>query len=332
MALELDSWSWRWREGAAGLLGARAGEHHLLAVLEIVALAVALARARRLGVALLGLAVAVLLAFLFLAGALAVLGLLAFLGFLGLVGFRIGVGAHVQVVQQILQAAREGILVAQQGLELFQGGAGLGPDLVAPQLHGGFGRGRRLQAGEHLAGDQAHGVGQGNLLAGDGAVQPVGAGPHLQHFGDIGGGAGHQPGAQGLDPGLLDHLVDLAGVGTLRHPPLVQAVIVIAKAQRDGIGGAAQPVQIRLDHRARRGRQPHLHAPDAAIAGGEAHVQVGAAGHGLQGGGGGAPDHLSGAFAPVAVLAGAVALQRRSSIQANMRAGPSGRSAPKQRW
>jgi hypothetical protein len=62
----------------------------------------------------------------------------------------------------------------------------------------------------------------------------------LEHRLEIGRDPHHAPGAQRLNPGLLNRLKDRARQGRTRRTPAVHRIVMIAQAQSQAVGGAAQ--------------------------------------------------------------------------------------------
>ena len=154
--------------------------------------------------------------------------------------------------------------------------------------------GRRLGAGQALAHHEGERVLErrigavGDLLVFAAAMIAV-----LQHGRDVGGDAGHAPGADGFDARLLDRVEHGAGRLALGGELAVKRRIVAGEPQRHGIGIAAQDRHVLRGQPPRRLRQAGLVlAHERRTVGGEGDLEIGLAGDRLHGAGDGALQRL----------------------------------------
>ena len=172
----------------------------------------------------------------------------------------------------------EGGLVVEREAEGVEIGAGFLLDPVGDQLEPGPRRlGRRL-AGQPLAHDQADRGGERHLLAAARAGQRIGPQPHLGQPGEIGAHPGHGARAERLDPRLLGGVEHRARRLVGRGDAAVQRRIVMAEAQRRGVGEAARLGGLLGADRAARHRRLDRLARHARRVAGEAQLDLGIAG------------------------------------------------------
>ena len=154
-------------------------------------------------------------------------------------------------------------LVADGFGELPKVGARLALDLVPPQVDDSATGFRRRRAGESFAQHEPHGVGQGRLLA----MLHLGEAARLafpfERVVQVPGDADHAPGAERLDPGELHGVEEGARVLPLGRSRGVQPLVVVADAQRQGVGHAANLPDLLRRQLPRRQRQPRPRAVDA---------------------------------------------------------------------
>ena len=138
--------------------------------------------------------------------------------------------AVAQVGDQVAGEAGEGGLVGQHVLDSGQPVARRLLDEPAPQVERVRSTARQVAAGGHLPDPVAGGGGQRDLrLVGDVGVAlapGLDADPRI----DVGGGAGHRAGADGLAPRGLHRLVEIARHVALRHVARADACVVVAVA------------------------------------------------------------------------------------------------------
>ncbi len=91
----------------------------------------------------------------------------------------------------------------------------------------------------------------------------------------IGGDAGHVAGADHLDAGLLERVVDVLGLARAGAAGGVDGVVMVAEAERDAVGGAAQPRHLGGRQGAGRQRQAGALADQAGGAGLERDLHLG---------------------------------------------------------
>jgi len=134
-----------------------------------------------------------------------------------------------------------------------------------PAVDDALGDARRRLAGELLAGQQANRLGESDVAALAHPLVALAAVTLDQRRGQVAGDADHAAGAERLDAGLLDRVVDGAGHLAGRHAALVDRLVMVLDAQRQRVGGAADLRRVlerevaagrrQLDPRPRRGRR-----------------------------------------------------------------------------
>jgi hypothetical protein len=238
----------RWKIGDRSIGADR--KHALLAVLPLAFLALAHLLFGPVALALLVVGLALLDPHLGLAGAAAFILLVLAVALVALVlvaavalvaGVRIGVGFglaldQLEVAKQLGRERGEGRLVVEHQPERVEIGAGLVLDPVGDEVDAAArGLGRRL-AGEPLADLEAERGPERNLRAIAGPGYRVRAHPHLDRRRKVGPDPGHRPGAQRLDPGLLDRVEHRPGDLVRRSAAGVHSRIVVPKLERGGVG------------------------------------------------------------------------------------------------
>ena len=216
--------------------------------------------------------------------------LAAFLAFLGLV-LRFGVDLRLGQVERREQPAGstgEGTLVRLCRFHLGQRGVGAFAQRVAPQIEDALRRGRRFLAGHLFPRQQGERRGDRQLVLAGHAVVAFGLAFLRQLGAQVGRDAGHVLRADHFHAGLLQRVVGVLRLAAGRHARGVQRVVVVAQAQAERVGGAAQPSHLGRGQRAGRQRQARALAGQAGGAGLERHLHVGLFRDGAQHAGGGA--------------------------------------------
>src|SRR5690606_11333312 len=164
-----------------------------------------------------------------LVGTLGLLGLVVLAAVLVALGgiLHVAFGDQVEIAQHGARSPGE-ILLALIGIEqLVERGAGLGLDLLAPEIDQRMARRRHGHAGQLFAQHEAQGLGQRRIalvvdLREIGAEQPV-----LQHFMDIAAHAGHADDAEGLDARLFQRVEGSARL-RVHGAPLAMGIGIMA--------------------------------------------------------------------------------------------------------
>ncbi len=193
--------------GPAGIVVAGAGHELALELLGAGGLAVlglmlghaALERALRAGGG----------AFAAIALALALIAVVAFAVAVVALGILLGLAEiEVEIVNELARDLGVGFLVGDVAVELDQVAADLALEERPPHLDHALRRRRHARAGERLARQQPHRLGQGRVVALGEVLIALPAVALIEHGGEVAGDAGHAPGAQRLDPRLLDAFED----------------------------------------------------------------------------------------------------------------------------
>ena len=185
------------------------------------------------------------------------LAVLALIGRLALAFPRLLV-EQVEVVEQPVDRAREGFLIADGRFERGEIGVDLVADLLPPEIHQRAGRLGDRSPGPFLPRHQPHGFGDRRVLdVGDARVAARLAAPGQRGV-EIRRDTGHVPGPDGLDP----HLFERFEHGARRLPggraPGMELDIVVAQLERHRIGLAAQLRHLAFGQVAGGDRQPRL--------------------------------------------------------------------------
>ncbi len=222
--------------GTGRVLVAGAGHHlafgfvaaGLLAILAAVGLAALERRLRaRCGaVAALGLAFAVLRLVAFAVSFVAVVGILAV--------------AEVEILDEAAHDAGIGVLVEHVAAELGEILADAAFEIGPPCLDDALRGARRRLAGELLAGEEADRLGERHVAALGHPLVALAAIALVEHGGQVARDADHAARAQRLDARLLDGIVDRPRRLAARHAALMDRLVVVAQAQRQRIGRAAE--------------------------------------------------------------------------------------------
>ncbi len=197
--------------------------------------------------------------------------------------------------EHLVQHLGIGRLVLDRAIERRHVGTDAAFQPGAPVLDGAArGLGRRL-AGQPLAREVAHRLGERHVILRFCAAQAGGAATLLRGGGEIGGDPLHPARAERFDPHLLER-VEHGGCGlAMRREPSVHRRIVVAERQGHGIRLAAQPPHLDRREFARRHRQARLRFHQPRL-GAERHGDVVALGHGTHDRGGHPPERLDRMF------------------------------------
>ena len=134
--------------------------------------------------------------------------------------------------------------------------------------------------------------GQRQLVAPRHAAQPLALAFLVQLAAQIGRDAGHMRGADDLHPRLFQRVIRLLGLAGGRGAGGMERVVMVAQAQRQRIGHAAQLRHLRGGQRPRRGGQAGPLAGQARRAGLVGHLHVSGLGDRAQRARGGALEIL----------------------------------------
>ena len=208
--------------------------HRILGVLALAVFHVGGWRALHLGgraVHLGGLGVVVL--------GVGILAVLALVGRFALAFARFLV-EQVEVVEQLVDRPRKGLLVADGGFQSLEIGIDLVADPFPPEIHQRAGRFRQRPVRPSLPRHHADSLGDRRVLdVGDPRVAARLAAPGKRGI-EIGRDARHVPGSDGLDPHLFERLEYRPRGFPGGRAPGMQIGIVVAQLERHGIGFAAQ--------------------------------------------------------------------------------------------
>ena len=193
----------------------------------------------------------------------------------------------------------------------------------------------RRDAGQLFADHHADDLGDGRVVAFLDAVIAAAAAAFFQGRGQVGRDTRHAAGADRLDPGLLDRLVDVAGDLAARHMPGMGFRIVVAQAQGHRIGLAPQVRDFVVAQFARGQGQMRRLALDAGRLAGEADGQLAPARHRPHRGAGDPLEFLDriGSVAHAKIIPRSPSPRFLGTDHEMVTLTPdSGSSVPKQRW
>src|SRR5579883_3207379 len=196
--------------------------------------------------------------------ALGVPGLLAFAFLVVALAGGLGIAqVEIEILDQLARGLAVGVLILDHPVQIANVTADLAFEEGPPQIDQPLGSGRRRRTRQLLAGQEPDRLCERAVAPLGEAVVALAAVPLVQHGREIGGDPAHAPGAQRLDPRLLDSLEDRARHLVLRQALGMELRIVIAEPERERVGGTAHQRSLVLREVARRHRQPRARARES---------------------------------------------------------------------